>query len=567
MTDYSKLEITAEARLVSQSSKSLGAFYTADQVADFLVWWAIRSAKDCVLDPSFGGGVFLRSACKRLVKLGGQPASQVFGVELDHKVYARIADKLSEEFGVKRRNLLSSDFFEVDLTTMPSVDAVIGNPPFIRYQRFSGDTRKRALNRAEQQGVHLNALSSSWAPFLIHSVAMLKQGGRLAMVVPMEIAHAAYALPVLRHLVKLFNRVTFLTFQKKPFPDLSEDTLLVLAEDKGSSSASFFLRDLTHADSLAEVQKRGERSLPGARRMSEEAVSQGRERLIQYLIPKNTRELYRELKSLPVTKRLGELADVGIGYVTGGNDFFHLHPQEAQQWGIPKSFLKPAVRRGRALNGLRFTTKDWHEALASGEAGYLLHIQAGTDLPDGLLRYLKHGEAQGIANSYKCRTRSPWFCVPHVYKPDAFLSYMSGVMPRLVANDAHVIAPNSLHILRLHPQTRLAGDALAALWQTSLTRLSVEIEGHALGGGMLKLEPTEAENILVAALQNKNGSLEELIEELDALIRNGDSAAAQARVDTVILRKGIGLSQSDCYLLQKAAETLRNRRYSRSAII
>jgi len=36
---------------------------------------------------------------------------------------------------------------------------------------------------------------------------------------------------------------------------------------------------------------------------------------------------------------------------------------------------------------------------------------------------------------------------------------------------------------------------LAALWQTLLTRLSAEIEGHALGGGMLKIEPSEAINL------------------------------------------------------------------------
>ncbi|MBI3757757.1 MAG: hypothetical protein HY267_07260, partial [Deltaproteobacteria bacterium] len=41
--------------------------------------------------------------------------------------------------------------------------------------------------------------------------------------------------------------------------------------------------------------------------------------------------------------RLGEAADIGIGYVTGCNDYFHLGPAEAESWGIPTSYLKPAV--------------------------------------------------------------------------------------------------------------------------------------------------------------------------------------------------------------------------------
>jgi adenine-specific DNA-methyltransferase len=182
------------------------------------------------------------------------------------------------------------------------------------------------------------------------------------------------------------------------------------------------------------------------------------------------------------------------------------------------------------------------------------------------LSYLAYGEAQGVPDAYKCRTRSPWFRVPHVYQPDALLSYMSGVMPRLVANEAGVVSPNSLHILRLHPHTRLPSNAIAVLWQTSLTRLSVEIEGHALGGGMLKLEPTEAESVIVPSHQVSLEILMELGGELDGLIRNGDHATVQTRADTIILREGLGLSQRDCHLLRTAARMLQRRRCSRGSV-
>ncbi len=547
-----------------QSAKSLGAFYTDAQIADFLTWWAIRSKRCLTMDPSCGDGVFLQAASKRLLELGGQPTDQVFGVEVDPAVFARAARKLAENVGIRKQNLLCSNFFEIDPATLPLMDAVIGNPPFIRYQRFSGDTRKRALTRAKNQGVHLTELSSSWAPFLVHSIAMLRQGGRLAMVVPMEIAHAAYAQPIIKYLSESFRRVSFLTFQKKLFPNLNEDTLLLLAEDRGSYPTSFFVRDLAHVDLLSEIQNQGCLPIRGTKRINAEAISQGREKLIEYLISRRARALYRELANLPVVRKLGELADVGIGYVTGGNHFFHLHPHEARRREIPNAFLRPTVHRGRALSGLRFKQQDWIASLETGDSGYLLYIKPGIRLPNSVQRYLKRGEGQGVSQTYKCRTRSPWFCVPHVYQPDALLSYMSGVIPRLVTNEAGVVAPNSLHILRLHPHIKLTGDALAALWQTSLTNLSAEIEGHALGGGMLKLEPSEAENTLIAWMQEHNGALAGLVEELDILIRRGDQRTAQARADTVILKDGIGLSQKECHLLQTSAEILRNRRYSRS---
>lgn len=546
-------------------AKSLGAFYTDEPIASFLIWWAIRSRNDTVLDPSFGGGVFLQAAARRLGKLGGHVQDQVFGVEVDHGEYERVATSLASGFGIGTKNLVLSDFFEVDHAKVPYVDVVVGNPPFIRYQRFSGDVRKRALKRAAERGVRLSELASSWAPFLIHSITMLKEGGRLAMVVPVEIGHAAYALPVLDYLYKSFSDVTLLTFQKKLFPDLSEDTLLLLAENKGGFSAEFHWRDFPHADFLMDVQRLNCLPLLATSRISSSELSQGRERLIEYFIPKAARELYRELREHLSVRRLGDLADVGIGYVTGANDFFHLSPEEVHTWNIPRTFLRPAVRRSRVLSGVRFTWQDWRNALEDGEAGYLLYLETAQDLPEGVQRYLEHGERQGVSKTYKCRTRSPWFRVPHVYRPDALLSYMSGISPRLVANDAQVVAPNSLHVVRLFPNTTMTGDVIATLWQTSLTRLSVEIEGHALGGGMLKLEPTEAENVLIACPDLQNGKLQALTEELDMLIRKGDAVFAQDRADSVILREGIGLSQSDCDLLKLATANLRDRRYSRGA--
>jgi hypothetical protein len=545
------------------SPKALGAFYTDAQVADFLVWWAVRSGRDAVLDPSFGGGVFLRSASKRLLRLGGCPEAQIYGIELDTQVHSRITEKLHDEFGIPPRNLLMADFFGLSRRALQQVDAIVGNPPFIRYQRFSGEIRKRALTRAAEMGLRLSELSSSWLPFLVHSIGFIREGGRIAMVLPFEIAHARYASPALEFLMRSFASVTLLTFKKRLFPDLSEDTLLLLAEGRGQAKRPRILtRDLSHPGLLARIRDRQQRPIRGTKALNAQRIASGAERIIESLIPPRARDLYRELRTQPVTVRLADLADVGIGYVTGANEFFHLGPQAATDWGIPKRYLRPAVRRGRSLVGLRFTNEDWHSALTKGEASYLLHIADDEGLPDPVLRYLERGEKLEVHKAFKCRTRSPWFRVPHVYHPDAFLTYMSGSRPRLVANDAGVVAPNSLHVLRLHRDSPVGSDALAAVWQTSLTRLSSEIEGHALGGGMLKLEPGEAENVLLPWPAKRRG-LGALATDLDQTARQQGVAACSWLADRELLRKGLGLSAADCDLLRTAAEALYTRRMSR----
>jgi hypothetical protein len=554
--------INSEARHpdLTGDAKSLGAYYTDVRAADFLAWWAIRSPNETMLDPSFGAGVFLRSGSKRLLQLGGQPKDQVYGAEIDATVFHRVSDRLAAEHALNHKNLFLGDFFSIDSASL-RVDAAIGNPPFIRYQRFTGEMRKLALSRCIAQGVRFPELCSSWAPFLVHTIAMLRPGGRLAMVLPVEVGHAQYAQPVLEHIRRSFGSATFLTFREKLFPDLSEDTVLLLADDFGASPARFLWRDLAHPDELTVIRENDLWPLTNTRALDAPAVASGTTRLIEYFIPERARFLYHDLIRSGRAQRLGVLADVGIGYVTGANEYFHLSPRRAEQYRISTEFLKPAIRRGRALRGLRLTPADWQRAVESKEAGFLLHIGKEQSLSQTVRKYLDEGEAQHIHSGYKCRMRTPWYCVPHVYLPDAFLTNMSGAMPRLVANDAGVYAPNSLHILRLHPSAQIPSDALAALWQTSLTRLSAEIEGHALGGGMLKLEPTEAENVLIPCLDRREiPKLLELSSELDDLARKMGDDAVRERADQAILQEVMGLSKEERRLLQSSAVTLRTRR-------
>lgn len=543
----------------AETAKQLGAYYTSSHVADFLASWAIRHPTDRVLDPCFGGGVFLRAASRRFVELNGNPTSQILGVEIDADTFNRIGKPMIK--GRHLQNLRNADFFSVDPGALGEIDAIIGNPPFIRYQRFGGDQRKKALARSAIQGVNLPALSSSWAPFLVHCIALLRSSGRLAMVVPGEVGHAKYALPLLEHIRKSFESVTFLTFRTRLFPELSEDTLLLLADGKGNKHREMLHRDFESPTLLNRALSKGGQSLARARRLDSTAVASGKQRLIEQQIPARARALYRELKSSARVCALSEIADVGIGYVTGSNSFFHLSKDDVDRLEVPSDCLKPVVKRGRAFTGLRFSSEDWREGFKRHDSAFLLHLSADKVLPKQLLPYLESGKLAGIASGYKCRNRSPWYCVPHVYQPDAFLTYMSGVTPRLVANDANVFAPNNLHVVRIRPESKISADSLAAFWQSSLTRLSVEIEGHPLGGGMLKLEPTEAGAVLLPCIRQFDSSrLFDLTEELDNLLRSGNAADAQVRADQVVLQEFLGLGKNDCRLLWNAAGTLRARR-------
>lgn len=539
-------------------AKALGVYYTDPRVAEFLVAWAIRSGTETILDPSFGGGVFLRAALDRIGELGIWRDEQVIGIDLDDTAHAKVEDELRPD-GAKNPVLHRRNFFEVEPGEF-TVDAVVGNPPFIRYQTFSGQARKLALKRAASQGVCLSELASAWAPFLIHSISMIKLGGRLAMVLPLEAAHATYARPVLEHISRIFGDITLLTFREKMFDHLNENTILILAENKGAKSTRFILRDMMSVKDLTAPSSGKHDATTTSVPISADSIFNGQERLVEYLLPSEIRALYAHLRGDRTVRRLGELADVGIGYVTGANSYFHLTRDDAHLWSVPPEMLKQAVCHGRALAGLDFTHNDWERGLEQRDTAYLLHIDTRPELPDGVKRYLENGMQLGIPSKYKCRCRSPWYRIPHVRCPDAFLTYMSGSAPRLALNTARAVGPNCLHMVRTKSRFRDLTPHLSVLWNNSLTLLSCEIEGHTLGGGLLKLEPGEARNVLLPSTAECVAASANVLPEADTLLRSGQWRESRLRSDEYILKKGLGLTERECNLIRDGVAILMSRR-------
>lgn len=513
--------------------KSLGAFYTGKTVADRLVEWAVCDGSAAVLDPSCGDGVFLDAAYSRLRGLGSD-SPEIYGVDVSADAL-RIAHER-----VEAAHLIQEDFFNLAPHSLRSFDCVVGNPPFIRYQTFNGDKKTLGYERAKEAGVDLPRLASSWAPFVVHASRFLRPGGRLAMVMPAELGHAMYARAVLRFLVANFRHLAVEMFRDKLFEDLSQSTVLLFCEGYGEPSRTFIVasrEDLFGSDrQVAQVDVA--------------TVKTGRFRFTRYLIPKEAQSLYDDLAADGRVQRLGEIADVGIGYVTGANDFFHLSTEECHRWDIPKRFLRPCVLNLRGFEGIEYDQRQWKERRARGEKSYLLAIPSvpADALPASLKRYLRYGEAEGLNRRYKCRIRQFWYAVPHVRIADAMLSYMSGDQPLLVANAANLVAPNTVHVLRF---TRgYEPLPYAASWRSSLTRLSCELEGHALGGGLFKLEPSEAENVLVVRPRAA------LFATLMSQLCGGRVHSAEHFSDITdhyVLKRQLGLSKADCVTLRDAA--------------
>ncbi len=122
----------------------------------------------------------------------------------------------------------AGDFFCVEPSG--SYDVVIGNPPYVRYQDFTGEARTRSRAAALRAGVPLTNLASSWAAFTVHSALFLKPGGRMGLVLPAELLSVNYAAEVRAFLLREFARVDLVVFTERVFPGVLEEVVLLLAE-------------------------------------------------------------------------------------------------------------------------------------------------------------------------------------------------------------------------------------------------------------------------------------------------------------------------------------------------
>lgn len=547
------------------SRKARGAFFTPQPIAELLTDWAIAHRPNAsVLDPTCGDGVFLLAAGRRLHELGAsreQLNDQVVGVDIHHESLT-VAQKSLQSNGLAARTI-HSDFFAIDapegmFPTLPRFDAIVGNPPFIRYHHHVGDARQRSVRAALGQGVRLSGLASSWAAVLVHAVAFLKPDGRLAMVLPAELLTVGYAEPIRKWLRQRFAVVKLTMFDELQFDGALENVVLLTAHGKGGCNE-------IRVDSV-----RDSADLDGTYRPTADLTPVADDtKWTGLLLSTKQRELFIDT----VAEHFVTLRSYGpteLGTVTGANSFFALNEHTRRNYRLAEQaqvsrICPPGTRH---LRRPYFTQCDWEILRDAAQPVWLLYPDP-SDRSEGLRDYVESGEASGVPRAYKCRIRTPWWRPPMVSAPDLFFTYMSHRYPRLIANEARVSFVNSMHGVRLRSTTpKIAMAALPILMFNSVSLLGAETQGRSYGGGVLKLEPREAAALPLpspSALNQAWSILSEERAQLAQLLADGRCADVIRRVDDVLLRVTLRLSRSEVATLHEASIMMQSSRLTRTA--
>ncbi len=510
--------------------KRRGIYFTPPAISSLLVSWAVRTPGERVLEPSFGDCGFLSALRDGFAAIGApEPWQQIFGCDVALSAFKNSLVPLLAS-GADDQHFLKADF----LTLAPSnfsvsgFDVLIGNPPYVSHHNMFKIQRARASKVGYDEAFRLSGMASLWAYFVFHSLRFLLPKGRMAWLLPGSLLNADYSKPLLHELARRFQRIAVVSLQERLFlgDGASETTEILLCDGfgvEGSSAVEVVsARDLTEC---AELLKQWGKTTWSPAKLNGRSVLA--------LTSDASLSSFRRVGAAIEARRLGDLARIAIGIVTGDNRLFVVNDAIARQHHLPMCGLRPILAKASIAQGLKLLKRDFSSAQKRGSRCLLVDARSGCEPVD---RYFdavpEHTRAENVTFS----KRIDWRIPDDRQAPDAFLPYMQHNGPRLVLNNCGVNSTNTIHRVYFRPDVTTHQAKLAAISVlSSFSQISAEIEGRSYGAGVLKHEIREANSIQILLPRAVSpDSINRTLAIIDRLLRQGSFAGATAAADLLL---------------------------------
>lgn len=183
--------IDMELLIPSNDKKTNGAFFTPSYIVDYIINHISPKESDKIADVSCGSGAFIIGAIKYLKLKYNKPLNlilreNIYGADiLPYNVrrtkmlimlYALSINEIVKESDI---NILNIDSLKYNWDT--SFDAIIGNPPYVKFQDLEDDTRNYLLNNWETTKFGTYNL---YFAFFELGLKLLSNKGKLGYITP-----------------------------------------------------------------------------------------------------------------------------------------------------------------------------------------------------------------------------------------------------------------------------------------------------------------------------------------------------------------------------------------------
>jgi len=454
--------------------REYGQFFTPPKIARLMVEWILRDNPKTILDPAFGLGVFY----DEILKIDPTQKIHFTGYEID----GRILSYLNSGKNHSNLSIINGDYLEADLD---SFDAIICNPPYMRFQKFLN--RHNVLPQIEKKiGKKLMGYANIASVFLVKAIQELRKNGMLSFIMPFEFFNTGYGEEVKRSLVEqhLLKQIIVFSNEKDIFPDATTTVCILLCKKDDKEDAI----KITSID-------------------TERDITQIRDIHDYYQHEISSTDLPYSKKWTPIISSLFSKKNVPSGFckislygafmrgiATGANSFFALSKNEIEELKLGDRNVCRCITKSPQIKKAVFTKEDFNILNNNNSPVYCLDVKEH-DKPE-VVDYIQQGEKSGFQNRYLTKNRDPWYKIEHRLPAPILFGVFSRGRLKVVRNYSSAINFTCFHSFYPNMFGEKYIDKLFIYFLSDSGQEIIKMNKRSYGNSLDKLEPGDLNDCL-----------------------------------------------------------------------
>ena len=371
-------------------------------------------------------------------------------------------------------------------------DIAIANPPYVRYQKIDRNLKAK-LKRL--YGTATVGQSDLYCHFYVRALQLLRLGGAHVFVCSNSWLDVAYGAKLQEYLLgNAHVEAIYESAVERQFSTADINTMISVIRKVGSGENAItrfvslrgaFGTAVSNPDERVEIKK--SRSLLAATgTLSGTYV--GDKWGAKYLRAPSVYHHIMEACSDRLV-RIGDMAEVRYGIITGANRFFYLDKEAEEEWKVEDRFLLPVLTTPREAPSLTIS----RDALP--HKVFYCHEEKDALQGTRALSYIEWGESQEFHNMSACRPRKRWWDLGARVPAQLAVNTLIDSVARTFLSKQALLFDQTLYTIA--PVSASAPSVCAAM-NSTVTQMMINLGGRTnFGGGLLRLAAYEVASLAI----------------------------------------------------------------------
>jgi len=456
--------------------RNLGQFFTPYKVAQFMAEWILGNKKDNVeiLDPAAGLGIF-----ERAIKEQNKTRNIRFDLwEIDKNISNKL-ENITKELNINS-TIYAEDFLEKS-SWNKKYDGIIANPPYYKHHNIK-NKEKIFQDICIKTYFQFSIQTNIYCWFLIKSMNLLNDSGRLAFIVPSEFFNANYGEKVKEFLKQsgIVLHLININFKENVFDNALTTSVIIFAEKnkKRFNEINFYnVNDINQLSSLNLFLNNHKKKTIQTSKLDSKVKWRN------YFNGYNNKN---KNKKLVLFTKFGRFSR---GIATGSNQYFTLSEQEKNEFKITEDCLIPCITKANQVKDIIFKKSDFLKLKSDNKKIYLFNGEGSDD--ESCKDYIKRGENLEINQKYLTKKRNPWYSLEKRKIAKIWVSVFGRKGLKFIWNDTKCLNLTCFHGFYPTSYGEKYLNIIFLYLNTETAKKLFDKEKREYGNGLEKFEPND----------------------------------------------------------------------------